>query len=105
MRKYIAVAYKILGEIAVFQKNEAEAEKQFVAALDVLKEFPVAVESWKINSLLGSLHLQAGRQEAAREAFARAREVVESIASHTTDERLREIFLNSEAVKKVRAAV
>ncbi|MFN2531522.1 MAG: protein kinase [Pyrinomonadaceae bacterium] len=104
-RKYIAVSHKILGRIAMMQKDDAESEKQFNAALEVLNEYPVNVESWKINSLLGTLRLEAGRTEAAQAAFARAAEVVYSIAAYTTDERQREIFLNSEAVKKVLQAL
>jgi tetratricopeptide (TPR) repeat protein len=101
-RKYIAVAHKLLGQIAMLRDAGEESERQFAAALDVLSAYPVAVESWKIHSLLGSLHMKLGHPEAARQAFIHAAEVVESIASHTTDEGLRSIFLNSEAVKNIR---
>jgi hypothetical protein len=42
-----------------------------------------------------------GNTSVAREAFAQAAEIVNSIAKNTRDETLRSIFLNSSAVQEV----
>jgi hypothetical protein len=42
-----------------------------------------------------------GRTDAARDAFAEAAAIVQTIAGHINDDRLRTVFLNSAAVRDV----
>jgi tetratricopeptide (TPR) repeat protein len=100
-RKYIAVARKLFAEIAIARGDLTEAEAQFNAALDLLREYPVPILVWKTYAALGRWRSRLGDKPAAREAFAQAAAIVRTIAANVTDERLRATFLNSPAVREV----
>ncbi len=100
-RKYIAVAHKLMAQVAIARGDPADAEKHLNAALDILREFPAPLVAWRTYAALGRLHAQAGDEEAARNAFAESAAVVNSIALHVSDEELRTTFLNSTAVREV----
>ena len=99
--KYIAVAHKLLGQIATTRGDFTEAEKAFNTALDELWEFPVPIVTWKVYAEMGRQKSQSGDTVGSREAFAKAANTVNSIAANVKDEKLRETFLNSAAVKDV----
>ena len=99
--KYIAVAHNLLAQVAQASGDRAEAEKQFAAALEELRQYPGPVVAWKIYKELGRLRLQLGDRPSAQEAFAHANEIVNSIAANISDERLQTTFLNSTAVREV----
>jgi serine/threonine protein kinase len=126
VRKYVALAHTLLGKIAIAKGNLAkveeqhaaaadvfpeaekipagnlaEAEKQFAAALEELEAYPAPLVAWKTHAEVGRLQLRMGNTSVAREAFARAAEIVNSIAKNTRDETLRSTFLNSSAVQEV----
>ena len=100
-RKYIALAHKLLAEIAMARSDLAEAETELNIALDQLREYPAPLAAWKTYAVLGRLRLHSGDGSSAREAFAQAAAIVNSIATNTDDEGLRQTFLNSAAVKEV----
>jgi serine/threonine protein kinase/tetratricopeptide (TPR) repeat protein len=100
-RKYIAVAHKLLAEIAMACDDRAEAEAELNIALEVLREYPAPLAEWKTYAVLGKLRSQLGDTSSAREAFSQAAAIVNSIAANTDDHRLRQTFLNSRAVKEV----
>ena len=104
VHKYIAVAHKIMAQIAVAERNTNLAEAEFTAALGELQKYPVPVETWKTYAELGRLKSSVGDVSAARDAFARAAEIVNGIAAKVADAGLRETFLNSDAVREVMAA-
>jgi hypothetical protein len=79
----------------------SHGEKELNAALNLLSEYPVLVVAWKTYALLGRLRLQSGDTVSAREAFAKAAAIVNSIAAQVDDERLRTTFLNSAAAREV----
>lgn len=79
----------------------AEAEKELNIALDQLGEYPAPLAAWKTYALLGRLRLHSGDGASAREAFTQAAAIVNSIATNTADEGLRQTFLNSPAIKEV----
>ena len=56
-RKYIAVAHKLLAEVAAARGDLAEGEKQLTAALDQMREYPVPIVAWKTYAALGRLRL------------------------------------------------
>jgi tetratricopeptide (TPR) repeat protein len=99
--KYIAVAHKLIAQVAVASGDRAEAEKQFEAALEELLKYPAPVVAWKIYAQLGHLKLQEGDRSSAQEAFAHANTIVNSIAANIRDARLQAVFLNSTAVREV----
>ena len=51
-RKYIAIAHKLLAEVAIARDNLAEAERQLKTALNQLAGYPVPLVEWKIHSCL-----------------------------------------------------
>jgi tetratricopeptide (TPR) repeat protein/tRNA A-37 threonylcarbamoyl transferase component Bud32 len=100
-RKYIAVAHKLLAEVAIACGDLKAGETQLNAALDQLREFPAPLVAWKIYAALGRLRLQMGESALAREAFAQAAKIVEQIAANVSDENLQATFLNSALVREV----
>jgi tetratricopeptide (TPR) repeat protein len=99
--KYVAVAHKILADIAIARGNLEQAETELSAALEPLRTHPAPLVAWKIHAILGKVHSLKSDRPAAREAFARAGEIVRRIASAITDEHLRSIFLSASAVQEV----
>jgi tetratricopeptide (TPR) repeat protein len=100
-RKYIAVAHKLLAEIAIVRGNFSEAESELNIGLGSLRENPAPLVAWKVFATLGRLRLLSGDRESARQAFAQAALVINSIAEHISDESLRTTFLNSAPVCEV----
>jgi tetratricopeptide (TPR) repeat protein len=99
--KYIAIAHKLLAEMAAGRGQLAEAEAELGAALDQLRTHPVPILAWKIYAALGRLRLQLDDDQSARAAFAQAAAIIDTIAAGVNDKRLRSKFLNSEAVREV----
>ena len=99
--KYIAVAHKLLAEVAIARGDLTAGETQLNAALDQLREFPAPLVAWRIYAALGRLRLQMGESASAREAFAQAAKIVEQIAANVSDEKLQATFLNSALVREV----
>jgi tetratricopeptide (TPR) repeat protein len=101
VRKYIATAYRLLGEVAMARGDLADAEVKLAAALDQLHSYPAPLVAWKTYAVLGRLRRQMGDEESAREAFAQAAAIVGEIAANVRDDGLRATFLNSAAVREV----
>jgi serine/threonine protein kinase/tetratricopeptide (TPR) repeat protein len=99
--KYIAIAHKLLAELAAARGQFAEADAELEASLEQLSTHPVPIVTWKIYAALGRLRLQLGEVQSARAALAQAASIIDSIAAGVNDERLRSLFLNSEAVREV----
>ena len=99
--KYIAVAHRILAEIAMAHGELATAEAELAAALEVFRTHPAPLVAWKTYATLGRLHGLKNDPQAALEAFAQAADIVQRIASSVTDEPLRSTFLNAPAVQEV----
>ena len=100
-RKYIAVAHKLIAEIAIARGDSSTAEKELHAALDLLGQHTAPLVAWKTYAVLGRLHSSHGDKSSASDAFARAGAIINSIAANTSDEALRQEFLNSTAVREV----
>jgi tetratricopeptide (TPR) repeat protein len=103
VRKYMAVAHKLLAQIAIARGDLAEAEAELNATLDQLRSHPVPIVAWKTYAALGRLHSQLRNRQAARDAFAQAAAIINQIAANVHDEKLRVTFLNSTAVREVLA--
>jgi tetratricopeptide (TPR) repeat protein len=101
VRKYVAIAYKLLAEAAMARGDLADAEVKLAAALDQLPSHPAPLVAWKTYVVLGRLRRQMGDEESAREAFAQAAAIVGEIAANVRDEGLRATFLNSTAIREV----
>jgi tetratricopeptide (TPR) repeat protein len=100
-RKYVAVAHKLRAEIAIAESKPDEARAEYQAALAVLDEFPVPVTRWRVLAGLGKLLSTSGDSEGARKTYNDAKLIVDGIAANVSNDSLRKIFLESEAVQEV----
>jgi serine/threonine protein kinase/tetratricopeptide (TPR) repeat protein len=101
VHKYIAVAHQLMARIAVAEGDPAAAESEFGAALEEIEKFPAPLVAWKTYANLAQLKSSAGDFDAAHAAYAKAAAIVKDIAAHVDEESLRELFLESAAVKEV----
>ncbi|HZB46557.1 MAG TPA: hypothetical protein VE360_14980, partial [Pyrinomonadaceae bacterium] len=99
--KYVAVAHKLLAEVAIARRDLPKASAELDAALSELRTYPVPIVAWKTFAALGKLRALEGDADAAREAFSRAVAYVNEIADGVQDESLREGFLDSAPVREV----
>src|SRR5260370_16284031 len=101
VRKYMAVAHKLMAQIAIADGYNDEAESEFADALTELREYPAPVVAWRTYAELGRLKSSTGNASAASEAFAQSAKIVNAIPPNISSEILRETFLNSNAVRDV----
>ena len=101
LHKDVSVARLMLAEAAAARGLPDEAEAQLASSLAVLEKYPAPLVAWRVHAALGRLSARRGDTPSARAAHARARRVVEEIAAGVEDERLRNIFLTSAAVRDV----
>jgi tetratricopeptide (TPR) repeat protein len=101
VHKYIAVAHKLMAQIAIAAGDKNKAEAEFETALGELGNHRVPVLAWRIYAELARLKTSEGDAVAAREAYSNAAEIVKQIASNVDDDPLRERFLSSAAVQEV----
>jgi tetratricopeptide (TPR) repeat protein len=69
------------------------------AAAQLAEEIGLPGELWSIFSDLGTLHQQQGDQQQARAMFARAAEIVQSLAKTIEDTQQRAAFLAAPQVR------
>jgi tetratricopeptide (TPR) repeat protein len=100
--KYIAIAHRLLAELAIASGDYPGAAAELHASLEQLRSHPNPLVAWKVYVLLGRVRYHLGELEAAREAFSAAAAIVDRIAGSVTDENLRATFVNSAAVREVR---
>jgi Flp pilus assembly protein TadD len=98
--KYIALAHKLLGEIAIRRGNLEAAKQELQAALGRLRNHPAPLLAWRTHAVLGRLHRQLRESEKSREAYSQAAEIAGKIATNITDTALRG-KLNSAAAREV----
>ncbi|HYL35805.1 MAG TPA: protein kinase [Bryobacteraceae bacterium] len=99
--KYLAVAHKILAEIAMARGDLVEAERELAGALEPLRTNSAPLVAWKTYATLGRLQRMKNDSRAARAAFRHAAEIVRQIAASVDDEQLRSTFLNAATVQDV----
>jgi hypothetical protein len=102
VHKYIAVAHKLLAEIALAEGDRARAESEFGVALAELQQHPVPVVTWRIYAELARLRATGGDPTGAGDMFRRALEIVDWMADNVKDATLREGFLASGAVRELK---
>lgn len=101
VHKYIAEAYRLKARIALAADDQETAYTQFRSALAELEQHPAPLVEWRTRADLGRLEQTRGNENEAREAFGRAREIIEECAANVSDENLRATFLNSAVVREV----
>jgi predicted ATPase/DNA-binding winged helix-turn-helix (wHTH) protein len=103
-RKYIVTARTLLAKAGLAEGDLSAAMGELDAAAAILHEFPAPLEAWKAYNLMGRVKSRLGDEAGARGAFAEAASVIRYVADHTTDDRLRRIFLASDAVQEALSA-
>ena len=101
--KYIAIARRLMGEIAALHGDHNTAEEEFTSSLEPFAAHPMPLIEWRNHVALARLLASRNRPAAAREAFGRAVALVQSLAGSLTDPALRNMFLQTHAVREVLA--
>jgi tetratricopeptide (TPR) repeat protein len=103
--KYIAIARRLLGEIAAVSGDALTAEEQLTRSLEPFATHPMPLIEWRNHAALGRLLAARKHPEGAREAFKRAETLVRELAGNISDPSPRKIFLEMVAVREVIAGV
>jgi ATP/maltotriose-dependent transcriptional regulator MalT len=98
-RKYVAWAHKLLGDIAALEEQFADARREYESALSVLHHYPCPTIEWRI--LLAAMAHSSRDVSLAEHYRRRCQAVIGSLGDSITDMALRQVFLNSEALRPV----
>jgi tetratricopeptide (TPR) repeat protein len=99
-RKHMAWAHKLLGDIAVLEERFTDARREYEAALSVLRHHRCPTIEWKI--LLAAATSHSSRDASLAEHYrGRCQAVIGSLGDSITDMALRQVFLDSEAVRSI----
>jgi serine/threonine protein kinase/tetratricopeptide (TPR) repeat protein len=93
VHKYKAVAHRLMGEIAIASGDSQGAGEHFDAALAELKDYPAPLVEWRTYAGAARAKAATGDVDGARQASARAAEIVQMIAANVADKVLRETFV------------
>lgn len=102
--KYIVKARRLRGQVFLGRGELTAAEREFEVALEVAQSLGNPPQLWKTYEAVGDLLLAQSNTAQARRAYNDALSVIEEVASSLKDKSLRKLFLNSEAVQKIRRA-
>jgi tetratricopeptide (TPR) repeat protein len=101
--KYLAIAERLLGEIAAVAGDHNRAEEALTRSLNPFAKHPMPLIEWRNHLALGRLLSARNRPAAARESFGRAEILIRDLAEGITDPALRGLFLRTNAVREVLA--
>jgi tetratricopeptide (TPR) repeat protein len=99
--KYIAIAHRLLGEIATVSGDANAAEEEFIQSLQPFAKNPAPLVEWRNHAAFGRLLLEKRRPAAAHDSFSRAAVVLQKIYESITEPELRSVFLDEPAVRQV----
>jgi tetratricopeptide (TPR) repeat protein len=99
--KYIAVARRLLGEIAGVNGDATAAEEELTRSLEPFATHPMPLIEWRNHAALGRLLAARKYPGGAREAFKRAETLVRELAGNVSDPAARKVFLQMDAVREV----
>jgi tetratricopeptide (TPR) repeat protein len=103
-RKNMVKARRLRGQAFLAQGKLSEAEREFATALEIAKEIDNPPQLWKTHAALGDLRQAQGKSDDARKAYGYALAVIDRVAAGLGDESLRETFLTSDHVQRIRLA-
>lgn len=99
--KYVAVARRLLGEIAAAGGDFTTAEEELTRSVEPFATHPMPLIEWRNHAALGRLLAARNRPGGAGEAFRRAETLVREIASNICDPAPRKVFLEMDVVREV----
>jgi tetratricopeptide (TPR) repeat protein len=98
-RKHMAWAHKLLGDIAVLEERFSDARDEYEKALAVLRQHRCPTVEWKIllsAAQMASAYRDVGLAEHYR---GRCHSVIGALADSIRDDRQRQRYLKSEAIR------
>jgi len=100
VRKHLAWAHKILGDVAMAEERMADAHSEYEKAMGLLDQHHCPLVEWRI--LRSAADAASARHDfrSADEYQGKCRQVIHGLAESLTEERLRRQFLNSEAIRQ-----
>ena len=99
--KYIVIARTLLSRIAMLSADFETAAEEVTAACSMLRRYPALLCAWRAHAMLGRIEMQRGNPDAGITAYRLAVSNIRYVADHIYDERLRSIFLSSDAIRDV----
>lgn len=93
--KYAAIAQRAMAEVACERGEFSRAAAELEQGLAWLARAPNSLSGWKLEASLARVRVELGDAAGAREAYARAGTIVQSMAAQVSDAGLREAFLAS----------
>jgi tetratricopeptide (TPR) repeat protein len=99
--KYIAIAHRLLGEIAAARGDASTAEEELTRSLEPFAAYPMPLIEWRNHVALGRLLTTRNRPAAARESFSRAEVLVGELAGNISESAPRRAFLEMSTVREV----
>jgi predicted ATPase len=102
--KYVAIARRMMAEIAVARGDLNRAEEELAQSLEPYAAHPMPLVEWRSHLALGRLLAARSRPAAARQAFERADILLRGLAATITDPTHRETFQVMDAVREVQVS-
>jgi hypothetical protein len=100
-RKYIVIARTLLARIAMLSAGIGAAVEEINAACAILERYPAPLRAWQAHSMRGRIEMQRGNRDAGVTAYRQAASIIRYVSDHIDDNRLRSIFLSSDAIRGV----
>jgi class 3 adenylate cyclase/tetratricopeptide (TPR) repeat protein len=101
-RKNIVKGRRLRGQALLAQGHLGEAERELGTALTVAREIGNPPQLWKTLAALGDLRLAQSKATVARQAYRESLAVIDGVAATLADEPLRQTFLGSAEVQRIR---
>jgi class 3 adenylate cyclase/tetratricopeptide (TPR) repeat protein len=93
---------RLMGEIYLAMGELSDSEKKLKSALELAKEVGNPTHLWKTDFALGQLREAQGLHQEARKKYEDALNVTKRLSVTLQDKKLRDIFLNSDQVTRIR---
>jgi tetratricopeptide (TPR) repeat protein len=100
-KKYIAIGWKLKGDVLMAMEKIGEAAECFEKARDLADQMGYPPLMWKTRFSSGQIYKQQGKFEAAKKSLAEASSIIERMASNVSDAEVKETFLNSKQIQDV----
>jgi tetratricopeptide (TPR) repeat protein len=100
-KKYIAMGWKLKGDVLMALESIGEATECFEKARDVSDQMGYPPLMWKTRFSLAQIYNQQGNYDAAKKSLAEVSSIIERMASNVSDTEVKETFLNSEPIQAV----
>ncbi len=101
-RKNVVKGRRLRAQVLMAQGQLEEAEQDLATAFELAREVGNPPQLWQTLAAIGDLRLAQGRPEEARQAYAEALSLIDDVAGSLSDEQLRNTFLASKPIERIR---